>query len=78
MILTYSVSLCLLSSYVCPLLYRWIKIPTCIVMVGNGFYPTLGGHIEHARSNGRGENTVLEEHNGGTAEEVALEYLALV
>ena len=41
-------------------------------------YPTLGGRMEHARSNGWAENTVSEEHNGGAAEEVVLEYLALV
>ena len=38
-----------------------------IMMVGNRFYPTLGGHMGHAKSNGGGEKTVLEEHDGGTA-----------
>ena len=45
----------------------------------DGQYPTFGStRMEHARSNGCAENAVSEEHNGEAAEEVALEYLALV
>ena len=44
----------------------------------DGQYPSFGGCMEHARSNGWAENAVSEEHNGEAAEEVALEYLALV